>query len=65
MSLDTQCFLTHRRGALAVAFNVYDETIWFSENKTKTISKVHLVAGEGPEIIIGGTGTVEGKGRNM
>ena len=60
VSLDTQCFLTHRRGVLALSFNVHNDIIYFSENKTKTISRVRMVTGEGPEIIIGGTGTVEG-----
>ena len=45
---------------LALSFNVRKDVVFFSENKTKTISRVRMVAGEGPEIIIGGTGTVEG-----
>ena len=46
---------------LALSFNVRKDIIYFSENKTKTISRVRMVAGEGPDIIIGGIGTVEGK----
>ena len=60
VSLDRQCFLTDRKEALALTFNVHENSIYFSENKTKTISRVKFAAGEGPQIIIGGTGRVEG-----
>lgn len=31
-----------------------------SENKTRTISVIKLAEGEAPEVIVGGTGSVEG-----
>ena len=31
-----------------------------AENKTRTISRLKMVAGAGPEVIVGGTGSVEG-----
>ncbi len=60
VSLDTQCFLTGRKGALALAFNYRENALYFSENVTRTISKVKLSRDETPVILIGGTGTVEG-----
>ena len=61
ISLETQCFLSERNDALALTFNVHENAIYYSENRTKTISRVKFAAGEGPEIIIGGTGEVEGE----
>jgi len=60
VTLDTQCFLTNRRAVLALGANIRENTLYFAENATKTISKVKLSRGESPEIIIGGTGVVEG-----
>ena len=60
VSLDTQCFLANRKAVLAVGANVRENTLYFAENVTKTISKVKLSRGESPEIIVGGTGEVGG-----
>ena len=61
VSLDTQCFLKHRRAAHALATDVANDVIFIAENNTKTISRVKLTNNEEAIVITGGTGSVEGE----
>ena len=61
LSLDTQCFLTGRHEVLAVTIDIHQRVLYMAENKTKSISRLGLDGEETPEIIVGGTGCVEGK----
>ena len=61
MTMESQCFLNDRHGVLALATNTHQQMLYFSENRSKTISRVQLADGESPDIVVGGTGRVEGK----
>ena len=49
-----------RKDTTSLAFNFHENTIYFAETQTKTISKSRLVAGDVPEVLLGGIGTVDG-----
>ena len=60
VTLDTQCFLNDRHGYLALTYDARDNLLYYSENNTFTISRIHLEIGATSEIVAGGTGVVKG-----
>ncbi|XP_046577867.1 low-density lipoprotein receptor-related protein 4-like [Haliotis rubra] len=60
VTLDKQCFLDKRHGYLALAFDARENFLYYSENNTKTISRINLEVGATAETVAGGTGVVAG-----
>ncbi|XP_048744811.2 low-density lipoprotein receptor-related protein 4-like isoform X2 [Ostrea edulis] len=60
ITLDKQCFIKTRKGFMALAYDGDQRTLFYSENVTKSISKVQLKRGEYTKSIIKGIGEVKG-----
>lgn len=61
ITLDKQCFIKTRKGFMALAYDGDQRTLFYSENVTKSISKVQLKRGEYTKSIIKGIGEVKGE----
>lgn len=60
VTLDKQCFIKTRKGFMALAYDGDQRTLFYSENSTKSISKVQLRRGEYTETIVKAIGVVKG-----
>ncbi|XP_064614875.1 low-density lipoprotein receptor-related protein 6-like isoform X2 [Liolophura sinensis] len=60
VTLDKQCFITDGNGFMALAFNVYENMLFISENGTQKIYRAHFKDGATKEVIVGGVGAVQG-----
>lgn len=60
VTLDKQCFIKTRKGFMALAYDGDQRTLFYSENSTKSISKVQLRRGEYTQTIVKAIGIVKG-----
>ncbi|XP_061194926.1 low-density lipoprotein receptor-related protein 4-like [Saccostrea echinata] len=60
VTLSKQCFIKTRKGFMALAYDGDQRMLFYSENVTKSISKVQLKRGEYTTTIVKGIGVVKG-----